>query len=352
MTTSSTSSARKSGFTLIELLVVIAIIAVLLGLLLPAVQKVREAAARMKCSNNLKQMALALHGYHDSRQTFPYGKGPDYRATVPGAQVYARWSVHSQLLPYIEQDPLYRSIDFNMPPETPGMGGVIAFMPAYQNPNRENAAACRASVSTFFCPSDGASVDSTCPGQNNYVASQGVQFLCDLTETQPSTTAPNERPDGPLYYLSKTKMTDLTDGTSNTAVFSEKIRGKGSPDPKADMKVMGTQTTLDGSHNTCQGLNAQTATPLTSKQGYSWVMGEMCCTTYNHVSPPNTTTCAGTGFPGTMSNMAMVVPPTSYHSGGVNVALGDGSVRFVRDGISLQNWRAMGTIRGSEVANE
>ncbi len=341
-------SARKPGFTLIELLVVIAIIAILIGLLLPAVQKVREAAARMKCSNNLKQMALALHGFHDTRQAFPYGKGPSYA----GAPVYARWSVHSQLLPFIEQDPLYKSIDFNFPPETPGMAGVIAFMPAYQNPGRENAASCRASVSTFLCPSDGATIDSAWPGQNNYVASQGVQFLCDLTETQLSTVAPGERPDGPLYYLSKTKMTDLTDGTSNTAVFSEKIRGKGTPDPRADMKVMSNQTSLDTAYTTCSTLNPLTATPLTSKQGYSWVMGEMCCTTYNHVSTPNTTTCAGTGFPGNMSNMAMVVPPTSYHTGGVNVSFGDGSVRFVRDGIDLRNWRAMGTTRGGEVSGE
>jgi prepilin-type processing-associated H-X9-DG protein len=300
----------------------------------------------MKCQNNLKQMALALHGFHDTRHTFPYGKGPSY--AIPGTPVYARWSVHSQLLPFIEQDPLFKSIDFNFPPETPGMGGVINFMPAYQNPNRENATPCRMSVTTFICPSDGATIDSAWPGVNNYVASQGVQFMCDLTETQLSTLAPNERPDGPLYYLSKIKMTDLGDGTSNTAVFSEKMRGKGGPDPRADMKVMINQTTLNGAHTTCQSLNAQTATPLTSKQGWSWVMGEMCCTTYNHVSPPNTITCAGTGFPVNMSNMAMVVPPTSHHTGGVNVAFGDGSVRFVQDGISLQGWRAMGTIRGGE----
>jgi prepilin-type processing-associated H-X9-DG protein len=333
---------------LIELLVVIAIIAILIGLLLPAVQKVREAAARAKCQNNLKQLALALHSYHDVNNAFPFGKGPSFA----GAAVYARWSIHSQILPYIEQDNLYKSIDFTRPPETPGMEGVINFMPAWQNPGRVNATACRTAVATFICPSDPAPLPGDWPGQNNYYASQGVQFMCDLTEGQPSTIAPNEVPDGPLYFLSKVKMTDLKDGTSNTAVFSEKRRGTGTPDPKTDMKVMPVQTTLDGAYNTCRALNPATATPLTSKQGYSWVMGEMCCTTYNHVTTPNTTTCASTGFPGNMSNMAMVVPPSSTHTGGVNVVQGDGSVRFVQDNVSLAAWRAQGTIRGGEPITE
>src|SRR5687767_2241785 len=143
--------SRRRAFTLIELLVVIAIIAVLIGLLLPAVQKVREAAARLKCQNHLKQLGLALHNYHDANGQFPFGKGPSFT----GAPVYARWSVHSQLLPYIEQNALYQSIDFTRPPETPGMEGVINFMPAWQNPGRANAAACRTLVPTFICPSDG-----------------------------------------------------------------------------------------------------------------------------------------------------------------------------------------------------
>src|SRR5207248_3867677 len=116
---------HRSAFTLIELLVVIAIIAVLIGMLLPAIQKVREAANRAKCQNNLKQIGLGLHNYHDVNGRFPFGTGPDYTKTVPSCPVYLRWSPHSQLLPYVEQQNLYNSIDFNFPPETPGMEGPV-----------------------------------------------------------------------------------------------------------------------------------------------------------------------------------------------------------------------------------
>jgi prepilin-type processing-associated H-X9-DG protein len=118
------------------------------------------------------------------------------------------------------------------------------------------------------------------------------------------------------------------------------------------MFVMPNQSTLDDTYNTCQNLNVATATPLTSKQGWSWVMGEMCCTTYNHVSPPNTTTCAGLGFSGNMANMAMDVPPSSGHPGGVNALFGDGSVHFITNAIDLATWRALGTRNGGEVAGD
>ncbi len=94
-----------------------------------------------------------------------------------------------------------------------------------------------------------------------------------------------------------------------------------------------------------------TALPLTSRQGMSWVMGEMCCTTYNHVAQPNTRTCASLGFPGTMANMAMQVPPSSLHPGGVNMLNGDGAVHFVKDSLDLATWRGLGTRNGGETLN-
>jgi prepilin-type N-terminal cleavage/methylation domain-containing protein len=339
---------RRTGFTLIELLVVIAIIAILIGLLVPAVQKVREAGARIQCANNLHQLGLACHNYHDANKCFPYGKGPSYS----GSPVYARWSCNSQILPYLEQDNLFKTMNFQSPPSTPGMGGVIAFMPAYTNPVNDTPS--RMKVRMFICPSDPAPIDATWPGQNNYLGNLGSVFLCDLSEQQPSTNFPNERANGVLYYLSQVKITDITDGTSNTALYSEKLRGQGVPNPRTDMFVMpyAACTSPDTTYSTCNGLDPTTATPLTSKQGYSWVMGDMCCTTYNHVAPPNGRTCAGTGFTGNMSNMPMQVPPSSAHANGVNLLLCDGSTRFVTDGINLATWRSLGTRNGGEVPGD
>jgi prepilin-type N-terminal cleavage/methylation domain-containing protein/prepilin-type processing-associated H-X9-DG protein len=339
----------RTGFTLIELLVVIAIIAVLIALLLPAVQAAREAARRAQCTNNLKQIGIAIANYETSFKVYPFGKGLPYTATVPGAAAYARWSAHSQLLMYIEQGTLFNSINFNLPPETPGMAGAVPFMPPYQNPNRENASACVTQVAIFLCPSDGPPL-GVWPGGNSYYANQQT-WACDLSENYPSTDAPSEVPRGIFYYNSSAQVAWVTDGLSNTAYFSEKIRGTGIPNPQSDMFVNVNALSQDATYLTCQATNAITAPPLTSREGMSWVMGEMCCTLYNHVAPPNQLTCAGLGFPGNMANMAMQVPPSSRHPGGVNVLFGDGSTRFVKSSVGLQPWRAIGTRNGGEVVS-
>jgi prepilin-type N-terminal cleavage/methylation domain-containing protein/prepilin-type processing-associated H-X9-DG protein len=341
--------SRRVGFTLIELLVVIAIIAVLIALLLPAVQMAREAARRMQCRNNLKQIGLALHNYHSTYQVFPFGKGADYRTVLPAAPVFARWSTHAMILPELEYTGLYNAINFSFPPETPGMGGVVAFMPQYSNPNAVNAIQSRFAIEAFLCPSDFAANNPGWPGQNNYAGNQGG-WLCDRSDQPGAATdnSPTEVQTGVLYYLSRVQMRDIVDGTSMTAMFSEKVRGQGTTNPKSDMFIIPHQTSMAATYQTCSTLNATTATPLTSKWGWSWVMGENCCTLYNHVAAPNGLTCGGTGFPGTMTNMAMQVPPSSRHPGGVNVLMCDGAVHFVGDNVDLTVWRAIGSRAGQE----
>jgi hypothetical protein len=249
----------------------------------------------------------------------------------------------------MEEQSLAAAINFDFPPETPGMGGMIAFMPAHQNPNRQNAEACRTLVPTFLCPSDEPPADPSWPGQTNYAGNQG-NWLCDRGDEPPlpSDKSPNELQSGVLYFKSNVRSGQITDGLSKTAVFSEKIRGLGEPNPRVDMFVMSDQPTLEATYSTCTNTNTDTATPLTSKWGWSWVMGENCCTLYNHVSPPNTNTCGGTGFSGGMTNMAMQVPPSSHHPGGAYVMMGDVSIHFITNEISLDVWRALGTRNGSE----
>ena len=134
---------RRSAFTLVELLVVIAIIGILIGLLLPAVQKIRSAAARIECANNLKQIGLALHNYHDTKGSFPYGKSPSYPGWWP------RWSTHSQILPFLEQDNLYKLLDFTLPPYV-GQDSTNGC----PNPTNPNMAACMTPLKVFHCPAE------------------------------------------------------------------------------------------------------------------------------------------------------------------------------------------------------
>jgi prepilin-type processing-associated H-X9-DG protein len=251
---------------------------------------------------------------------------------------------------YIEQGNLFNSINFFLAPETPGMAGDVAFMPAYQNNNRENATCSRTQVATFLCPSDAAPMVSGWPGANSYLGNMQT-WACDLGDNNPSTVAPSETPHGIFYYLSSVKLAAISDGLSNTAFFSEKIRGSGMADgdARSDSMITVASTSLDATYLTCKAMNPMTTPRLTHVQGASWVMGEMCCTQYNHVTTPDTGTCAGLGFANnSMANMPMVVPPSSRHPGGVNTLFGDGSVKFIKDSVSLLTYRALGTRDGGE----
>ena len=312
---------QRRGFTLIELLVVIAIIAVLIGLLLPAVQKVREAAARSACQNNLKQFALALHNYHDANNKLPPARDDN------------EFSAHARVLPYVEQSSVHRQINFTVDYD-----------------DAPNAAPMATVIKTFICPSDANAAVPPEWAPTNYRVNQGSGILWGM----PSGSGANSTmpaPNGPFFINSTTALVGFSDGTSNTALASEHSTGSFNPaivSPNNTFRL-GQSTgfypaTPDEAYTMCEGL-----TPAQQQQfngqpwaGAPWLQGYHSTTIYFHVGPPNSRSCMyPSGRIGTAAR--------SWHPGGVNVALGDGSVRFVTDSIPLANWRAMGSMAGGEV---
>ena len=307
---------HRSAFTLIELLVVIAIIAVLIALLLPAVQAAREAARRIQCVNNLKQIGLAVHNYHESR------------GALPGAElVYngTSFSAVSHMLPFLEQSTLYNALNFSLPNGDPTNSTVLA-----------------ARVSSFICPSDVADTHPEYGGQTNYMADMGSWIVWQSASGPNAGLAP---PNGVFYGSTATRFADVTDGLANTAFFSERVLAdftNGVVSPIADVFFSPAQpTTLDAAVQACQAVNIyDPASQFPLFMGAPWVNGQHVCL---HVTGPNTRSC---GF---FTALRAIMPPSSRHSGGVNLLLGDGSVRFAKDSIDLATWRALGTRAGGEV---
>jgi prepilin-type N-terminal cleavage/methylation domain-containing protein/prepilin-type processing-associated H-X9-DG protein len=302
---------HRTAFTLVELLVVIAILAVLIGLLLPAVQKVREAANRMSCSSSLKQLALATHAYHDSEGRFPcgqfqgpYGVGANSRA----------WSWLARLLPYVEQSNLYQQ--GGIPSNTLAQSGV-----ADQG------------VRLFLCPSDTAlgagprtdagNLAGFPVGQGNYKGVSGANWGADSSQglQRIATDWRNQGTNGSydglaqgdgIFYRSDCfrprRLTDIRDGTTNTFMIGEDVPAK--------------------------------------NQWCSWPYANNAYGTC--AIPPNVKRADGTPYdPGDWPNTWSF---RSRHPGGLNFAYADGSVHFIADSIALPVYRAMATIDGRETA--
>jgi prepilin-type N-terminal cleavage/methylation domain-containing protein/prepilin-type processing-associated H-X9-DG protein len=332
----------RRGFTLIELLVVIAIIAVLIALLLPAVQAAREAARRMQCVNNLKQLGLAVMNYESANGALPPA------GCLAGAIPVNNFSMKARVLPFIEQGNLFNSLNMTFAQET-----------------AQNATNLTTLVNTFNCPSDGNIPAGTYTvgsfsgqiGYTSYPNNQGTIFtnnggLYDgpfyiLGLTSPPTIL---RPYGPTLTLAS-----ITDGTSNTAIWSEMIRGKNGtsigPNQAYPMAMTLTNNTYYSPQTFQSNCSAAPLNPVFDFKGPVWgtdysVQGGG----YSHVFPPNFKACFSKSESATQpAQYYTLVGTSSFHPGGVNVAFIDGSVRFVKNTVNIVTWWALATRAGGEV---
>jgi hypothetical protein len=288
---------------------------------LPAVQFAREAARRMQCGSNMRQMALALHTYHDTMRHFPCGR------TGRGL------STHALILPQLEQEPVFAKINFNVNFSDP----VNAFARALPIP-------------VFICPSDPQNARPAELAGTNYRVSQGSGILWG----NPPTNSSNANygmpaPDGVFYLESGTTMGEISDGTSNTAMLSEHIKGDHNNGMwhRSDTFQPGTHpANADEALAQCNAIDiTNLAYQGNSAIGAPWLQGYHSTTVYFHVLPPNGRSCMFP--PGRIATTA-----TSGHPTGVNLGLCDASVRFLSEQIDIRVWRAIGTRSSGEPVGE
>ncbi len=324
----------RHGFTLIEVLVVIAVVGTLVALLLPAVQSAREAARRTQCRSHLRQIGLAMQNYLSAHRVFPFGVGADKDGSVATttSSDSRRYSAHSQLLPFLDQTAVYNQIDFRVDPFDPDTTND----PVTLDQVGTNRNAAQSLISVFICPSDLQRMQRPW-GQNNYRTSSG-------------NTWDGRKGNGVFSQNSATRPANISDGMSNTAAFSERVRGdddKLTVDLEGDLFGSSAPWNQNTFANWCRNLTPDAAATLAVQDvngGMTWLEGNMNWTRYNHLLTPGSPSCKGDL---TWNGVAMSA--NSRHAGGVHLLLCDGSVRSASYGIDETTWRSLGSINGNEM---
>ncbi len=371
-----TKSYRKRlGFTLVELLVVIAIIGVLVGLLLPAVQAAREAARRMQCANNLKQLGLGVLNYESAIGAFPLTTTGPSRMNPQLGSGFVSWL--AMILPQIEQGSLYNSIDFNRAfadDKSFAVSGDYTELTISQS--HPNARAAATAVSTFLCPSDSVEQTSTLgtarPAPGSYAGNVG--WIRGSTGEDGSTSPlriangamPIVNPAQPdSWQVAKIKLRDFTDGTSNTTLSAErlinnavKVNGAFGVSMQGALKEATTSFCAGGGTSNraigdwvtyCNGVSVPDPS-YSLPHGKSWISGwTLAANLYMHVMPINARNCHIYGGEDDGTNM---VTASSNHVGGAQLCFVDGHVQFVSQNIDNRVWWAIGSRNGGEVVGD
>jgi prepilin-type N-terminal cleavage/methylation domain-containing protein/prepilin-type processing-associated H-X9-DG protein len=374
----------RRGFTLIELLVVIAIIAVLIALLLPAVQSAREAARRIQCTNNLKQLALALHNYISATNAAPPGivNTTAYATSPPGISTWTSWSAQALLLPYVEQGPLYNAANFS-------------WTCCYVGPQADatNKTVYNTRIASFLCPSDGLAGQRNINSYAGSIGTSTVQYPIDGSTTGVFNVYNNlQSTPKPPPSCSSVFLASITDGTSNTIAFGEGLVGDytknsnyrgngmaGAPDvavvsgsgapgtpaiagnnsesnPAAVLQALSNCNAFwkGSALATCSGYTACCMVGVKQYDGQLWALGERGYTLFNTIVPPNSKqypwrSCRLTACLSCAPEGSSFINASSFHPGGCNFAFADGSIRFIKDSVSILTYQALGTRNGGEV---